>query len=96
MPYDFRFLELEREIVDRYQIKYPLIQFEDQSRDKITIDSEYTLEHALKIADEISKKYRSDQLVLDVFLSDRPGYIFTCKDCRSDFLSESKYGNNEY
>ena len=78
MPYDFRFSELEREIIDRYKIKYPLIQFEDQSRDKITIDSEYALEHALKIADEISRKYRYDQLVLDVFLSDRPGYIFNC------------------
>ena len=96
MPIDVKFLEIEREIQDRYRNDFIIIQFEDISRQKITIDSDFTLDHAIKLADEISKRQRADQLTLELFVSEREGYIFNCLNWRSDFLKESKYGNNDF
>lgn len=80
MPNDVRFHEFEREIMERYRIDFPIIQFEDGANERITIDSEYAFEHAIKLAVDYSTRRRLDQVYLDVFLSEKPGYIFSCKD----------------
>jgi hypothetical protein len=79
MTQDVRFEDFEKEIKERYRIAFPLIQFEDDRRDKITIDTEYTFERAIKQAVDLSMNSRLDQVIFDVFLSEKPGYVFTCR-----------------
>ena len=96
MTQDVRFEDFEKEIKERYRIAFPLIQFEDDRRDKITIDTEYTFERAIKQAVDLSMSSRLDQVIFDVFLSEKPGYVFTCRRWKSDYLLDSKYDDTGY
>lgn len=90
------FRDFEQEIIDKYRIEYPILQFEDTNGEKITIDSNYSFEHAIKLAVDRCTSQRLDQCVLDIFLSERPGYIFVCQDCKTEFERDTKFGNNDY
>lgn len=96
MTQDVKFVEFEQEIIDRFKLAFPLIEYEDDRGDKIIIDSEYSFDNAIKVAVEQSKNRRFDQIYFDVFISEKPGYIFNCNRCRHDFLRDSKYGINDY
>jgi hypothetical protein len=96
MTQDVKFVEFEQEIIERFKMNFPLIEYEDDRGDKIIIDSEYSFDNAIKIAIDQSKDRRLDQIYLDIFLSEKPGYIYNCKRCRHDFLRDSTYGNNDF
>lgn len=76
MAPDVRFEEFEREIMDRYRIEFPLIQYEDDRGEKITIDCEYSFDQAIKLANGLSMDRKYDQVYLDIFCGEKPGYVF--------------------
>ena len=86
--------DFEDHIKERYNLDFPLIQYEDERGDKITIDSDYSFEHALKLADEKSRNYREDMITFEVYISEKEGYVYHCRRCRIKFISNSKYDND--
>ena len=96
MNQEVKFIEFESEIINRCKIDFPQIEYEDDRGDKIIIDSEYSFDHAIKQAVELSKRQTLDQVYFDVFLAEKPGYVFKCIRWSREFLKDSKYGNNDY
>jgi hypothetical protein len=95
MPKNVRLEDLESHIRIKHRIEFPLIQYEDDRKDLYVIDNEYSFEKALKIADERSREQRLSQCMFKVYIDEKKGYIYKCKNWRHDFISESKYGNDQ-
>mmetsp|Transcript_28776 Transcript_28776/g.28484 ORF Transcript_28776/g.28484 Transcript_28776/m.28484 type:complete len:113 (-) Transcript_28776:267-605(-) len=70
------FEEFEDHIIERYRFRFPVIQYEDEQGDKMSIDSQYSFEHALKTSDKRSRYQRLEQVVLEVFVNEKDGYVF--------------------
>jgi hypothetical protein len=80
MAKDARLEDLEDHIRFKHKVDFPLIQYEDDRKDLITIDTEFSFEKALKIADERSIDQRLPQCVLEVFIDEKKGYVYKCKN----------------
>ena len=70
------FGEFEDHIKDRYKFRFPVIQYEDDQGDKMTIDSQYSFDHALEISDKRSRYRRLDQVILEIFVDEKEGYWY--------------------
>jgi hypothetical protein len=95
MPKNTKLEDLESHIRIKHRIEFPLIQYENDMKDLIDIDTDYSFEKALKIADERSIDQRLSQCVLEVYIDEKKGYIYKCKNWRHDFITESKYGSDQ-
>ena len=86
MDLNTNFEDLEKYIWDTYNYRFPFIEHE-----KIQIiDSNFTLENAIKYSDEKSRFDRLDSITLIIYVDEKPGFILSCRIWRRDFLSEDE------
>ncbi len=91
MKPDVTFEQFEHHIQERYRLKFPLMQYDNDSGDRITIDSEYSYDKALRTSENRSIHERLDLITLEIYVDEKDGYIYTCRRCRKDFLSDDRF-----